>query len=52
VVGTIIYLVGSWWWTAFIIAAIAALVIVGIVMWNKKHPLQKDGAKPEVKSEV
>lgn len=36
VVGTIIYLVGSWWWTIFIVLAIAAAVIGGIVFYNMK----------------
>ncbi len=33
-----IYLVGSWWWTVFIFAAIIAAAFTGIVVWNKKHP--------------
>ena len=41
VVGTLIYLIGSWWWTVFIFAAAIAGAIVGIVFWNKKHPLEK-----------
>lgn len=37
--GTVVYLVGSWWWTVFIILALAALAIGLIVLYNKK----KDG---------
>ncbi len=50
VVGTVIYLVGSWWWTVFIVAAVAAGVVVGIWLWNKKHPLaavSAEGGKTE-----
>ena len=42
--GSIIYTVGSWWWTLFIWLAVAALVMVGIVLYNrgrikfKQHP--------------
>lgn len=34
-VGTIIYLIGSWWWTCFIFIAIAAVAITLIVLNNK-----------------
>ena len=37
--GTVVYLVGSWWWTVFIILALVALAIGLIVLYNKK----KDG---------
>ena len=39
IVSTAIYLIGSWWWTVFIFAAVVAAAVVGIVFWNKKHPL-------------
>ena len=42
-----IYLIGSWWWTVFIFAAIVAGVVVGIVFWNKKHPLANDASLEE-----
>lgn len=32
---TVIYLVGSWWWTAFIFAAVLAVVITLVVMYNR-----------------
>ncbi|MBR2903446.1 MAG: ferrous iron transporter B, partial [Clostridia bacterium] len=35
IVGSIVYTIGSWWWTAFIWAAVAAIAIVGIVLYNK-----------------
>ena len=36
IVGAVIYTVGSWWWTAFIWAAVVAAVAVGVVMFNRK----------------
>ncbi len=47
VVSMIIYLVGTAWWTVFIFAVIAALVIACIVMYNKKHPLAHKIAEEE-----
>ena len=38
IVATMIYLIGSWWWTSFLFAALVAAGIVGIVLYNKKHP--------------
>ncbi len=35
IVSSMIYLVGSWWWTVFIFVAVWALVITGIVLYNK-----------------
>ena len=35
ITGSIIYTVGSWWWTLFIWLAVAALVVAGIVLYNK-----------------
>ena len=35
IVGTMIYTIGSWWWTSFIWAAVIALVVLGIVYYNK-----------------
>ena len=35
VVSTMIYLVGSWWWTIFIFIAVWALVIALIILYNK-----------------
>ena len=51
IVGTMIYLVGSWWWTVFIFAAAIALAVTGIVLWNKKHPLTENEA-PMSENEV
>lgn len=36
IVSTLTYTVLSWWWTAFIWAGVAALVVVGIIVYNKK----------------
>ncbi len=44
IVGTMIYLIGSWWWTVFIFAALIALAVTGIVLWNKRHPLTENEA--------
>lgn len=35
VVGTVIYTIGSWWWTCFIWALVVALVVALIVLNNK-----------------
>ena len=37
IVAGLVYVVGSWWWTVFIFAAVIAAVIAGIVLWNKKR---------------
>ena len=42
-VGAMVYTIGSWWWTCFIWIAVVALVLTGIVMWNKAC---KSGRKP------
>ena len=44
-VSSVIYLVGSWWWTCFIFAFVVAAAVTGIVLWNKKHPLKPVLAK-------
>ncbi|MGN0823093.1 MAG: nucleoside recognition domain-containing protein, partial [Candidatus Gallimonas sp.] len=41
VVATVVYLVGYRWWTAFIFAGIAVAAVVGIRLWNVRHPLSK-----------
>ncbi len=35
-VSSLIYTVGSWWWTSFIWVGAIALIIVGIYLYNKK----------------
>ncbi len=35
VVATLVYTIGSWWWTAFVWAVVAAAVVTVIVMINK-----------------
>ena len=35
--GTVVYLVGSWWWTVFIFLALAALAVGLIIFYNKKR---------------
>lgn len=47
IVSTAVYLIGSWWWTVFIVLAVAAGAITGIVLWNKKHPVKKHCAVAE-----
>lgn len=37
IVGTVVYLVGSWWWTVFIFLAVAAAAVYGIIMFNRKR---------------
>lgn len=46
-----IYLIGEWWWTAFIWLAVVAATIVGITIWNKKHPVKKAVAAQAVGAE-
>ncbi|MDE5548166.1 MAG: hypothetical protein K2J30_04140, partial [Clostridia bacterium] len=46
-VSTAIYLIGSWWWTVFIFAAVVAGAVMGIVLWNKKHPVKKHSVPVE-----
>ena len=46
-VSTAIYLIGSWWWTVFIFAAVVAGAVTGIVLWNKKHPVKKHSVPTE-----
>ncbi len=41
VVATMIYLIGSWWWTAFIFAALIACGITAIVLYNKRANAKK-----------
>ena len=56
VVSTMIYLIGSWWWTVFIFAALWAMVITLIVLTNKgkidwsKLKIKKLGGKKKVNS--
>lgn len=38
VVSSAIYLIGTWWWTSFIFLVLIAGLIVGVVLYNKKHP--------------
>ncbi len=40
VVSSIVYVVLSWWWTAFIVAAVAVAVAFIIRAYNKKHPIK------------
>ena len=40
VVSTAVYLIGTFWWTSFIFAGLLAASICGIVIYNKKHPLE------------
>ena len=50
IVATMVYLIGTWWWTVFIFAAVWAVVITLIVLTNKgviKWPSRKaQAAKP------
>lgn len=55
IVGTTVYLVGSWWWTVFIFLALAAAAVCGIVMFNRKRDAKAklaaaDGAEISVGS--
>ncbi len=37
IVATMIYVIGSWWWTVFIFALIIAGVVCGILLYNRRH---------------
>lgn len=43
VVSMAIYLIGSYWWTAFIFVGLLAFAIVGVEIFNKKVPIKKEG---------
>lgn len=45
ITGSAVYLVGSWWWTAFIFAGAAALAIAAIVLNNRKRIKSNNGRK-------
>ncbi len=50
IVGTMVYTIGSWWWTLFIWLVVIAAVVAYIVLKNKgklvfKFPAKKDGKK-------
>lgn len=37
IVGTVVYLVGSWWWTVFIFLVLIAGAVWGIIAFNRKR---------------
>ncbi len=41
-VSAMVYTTGSWWWTSFIWLAVIALVVLGIVFYNKKVMIVKE----------
>jgi ferrous iron transport protein B len=41
-VSAMVYTIGSWWWTSFIWLAVIALVVLGIVFYNKKVMIVKE----------
>ncbi len=47
IVSTVVYVVGSWWWTSFLFLALFAAVLVGIVYWNKRRPMNERSEKGE-----
>ena len=49
-VSAMIYLIGSWWWTCFIFAAVIAAAVSGIVVWNKRHPLKAESAAQQMQA--
>lgn len=42
VTASVTYVVLSWWWTAFIVAAVAVIAGYAIYKWNKKHPVKSE----------
>ena len=47
IVASMIYVIGSWWWTAFLYAAAFAVAIALIVLRNKRHPVSHKISKEE-----
>ncbi|MDD4003013.1 MAG: ferrous iron transport protein B [Clostridia bacterium] len=41
IVGSVIYITGSWWWSVFIFAVIAFVTVIGIVLKNRYKPAVK-----------
>ena len=39
IVSSLVYVMFEWWWTVFIVLALIACLVVGIHIYNKKHPL-------------
>ncbi len=44
IIASLIYIVGTWWWTIFIVLGVAICLTLGIVIYNKTHPLESDNA--------
>ena len=42
VVSSSIYLILTWYWTLFIILAVLALVVIGVILFNKFKPLERE----------
>lgn len=40
IVSMMIYVIGTWWWTSFIFVALIALMVIGIIVYNRKHPVK------------
>lgn len=41
ITGTAVYVIGTWWWTCFIFLALAAVTVISIAIYNKKHSKKK-----------
>ncbi|MGN1295895.1 MAG: nucleoside recognition domain-containing protein, partial [Bacilli bacterium] len=42
IVSMMIYMIGTWWWTAFIFVALFAIAILGISYYNRHQQLKKE----------
>lgn len=40
-VSSMIYLIGTFWWTSFIFAGLIAALACSVIIYNKKHPLKE-----------
>lgn len=49
VVSSMVYIIGSWWWTSFVFLALAVFVVVAIVYINK-HNIQLRGLQRKKKN--
>jgi ferrous iron transport protein B len=44
IIASLIYLIGTWWWTIFIALGVAISLTLAIVIYNKTHPLENENS--------
>ncbi len=45
IASSLVYVMLSWWWTTFIVLALAVGFIFGVKLYNKKRPIKPNGVK-------